>query len=1008
MAARFQSRRWRICRRIFRGIRIAILLLIFLLVAFGAYLNQIGLPDFLKRPLLEKMHARGLDLQFSRVRLRWYRGIVAENVQFGRVDPQATSPQLSLKEVEVKLNHDALKRFKLNVDSLIFQGGRLVWALEETNRPRQELLLSNIQTQLRFQTNDLWELDHFKASFAGANLQLSGSLTNASQIRDWKIFKPKGEHPSKRGQETLRRVAETIEKIKFAGTPEMKLTFHGDARDLESFDAALTVNALGADTPWGILTNGVLVTRLIPPGTNNSHPKVEFQLHADDANTRWGATKNFQLGLRVVSDGNLTNVAECRMDILTDRFTTEWAQATNAQFTAQWTHALTNPIPISGSGELKLADARTKWGTAGGIELTGRINTLSTNGPSQANEQWAWWAKLEPYALDWHGRLTDVHAREFQVKEVACGGFWRAPELTVTNIYSELYQGRLNAKAKLNVATRSLAFENTSDFDAQQVASLLTEKGRQWLQRFSWEKPPLVQGSGSLTLPAWTNRHPDWRGEVLPTMVLQGEFKIGPSAFRKIPVSSAHSHLSYSNMVWQLPDLVAVRPEGEVRLEHRANDRTKDYYFRVHSTVDANIARPLFTEPKQQRALEMISLPQPPVIDGEIWGRWNDNERIGFKGQIAVSNVTFRGETATSFRANAEYTNRFLTLTDGRVERGTQYMTASKAIFDFTRKQAAITNGFSTMEPAPLLRTIGPKVANIMEPYQFLQAPTVRMNGIIPLAGNVPADAHFEIDGGPFHWLKFNAEHISGGAHWVGDHLLLSEVKSSFYEGTLTGTASFDFTHTQGTDFSFDIIATDSNLQKLMTDLATHTNNLEGRLSGHLSITSANTRDTNSWFGKGQVDLHNGFIWAIPIFGIFSQPLDDLVPGLGKSRASEGSGTFIITNSVIRSDNFEIRAPAMRMQYHGAVTFGGQVNATVEAELLRDTWLIGRVVSTVLWPLTKVFEYKVTGTLAHPNAQPLYIFPKILFMPFHPVKSLKQILPGDSNGTNAPPVIKSP
>ena len=76
------------------------------------YLNRVGLPDFAKQPLLENLRARGLELEFSRLRLSWYRGIVAENVRFGRAD-EPLSPQLTAAQVQLRLNHRALARLRI-------------------------------------------------------------------------------------------------------------------------------------------------------------------------------------------------------------------------------------------------------------------------------------------------------------------------------------------------------------------------------------------------------------------------------------------------------------------------------------------------------------------------------------------------------------------------------------------------------------------------------------------------------------------------------------------------------------------------------------------------------------------------------------------------------------------------------------------------------------------------------------------------------------------------------
>ena len=72
-------------------------------------------------------------MSFSRLRLRWYRGLVAENVRFVRSD-ELLSPSFAIGEVQVRLNRPALVRLQLQVDSLVLREGRLVWPVAETNK----------------------------------------------------------------------------------------------------------------------------------------------------------------------------------------------------------------------------------------------------------------------------------------------------------------------------------------------------------------------------------------------------------------------------------------------------------------------------------------------------------------------------------------------------------------------------------------------------------------------------------------------------------------------------------------------------------------------------------------------------------------------------------------------------------------------------------------------------------------------------------------------------------
>ena len=82
----------------------------------------------------------------------------------------------------------------------------------------------------------------------------------------------------------------------------------------------------------------------------------------------------------------------------------------------------------------------------------------------------------------------------------------------------------------------------------------------------------------------------------------------------------------------------------------------------------------------------------------------------------------------------------------------------------------------------------------------------------------------------------------------------------------------------------------------------------------------------------------------------------------------------------------------MRMRYKGSVDFEQHVNGTMEAELLRDLPVFGFLISKVLWPVTKIFEYSITGTLDAPKTEEQYFIPRVLLMPLQPFKTLKDLI----------------
>src|SRR5437867_9699 len=407
---------------------------------------------------------------------------------------------------------------------------------------------------------------------------------------------------------------------------------------------------------------------------------------------------------------------------------TRWGNATNALFSANWIHALTNPVPLSGEGHLRCEAADTKLAdgaSARRLELNARLAAAEL--PLRGDESWAWWTNLAPYILDWDFQVAELHSPKVLAECATAGGSWHAPELTITNFHADLYDAQLQVRADLNVATRALRASVTSNLDPHQLAPLLTEGARQWLAQYSWEKAPQVAAEASLILPAWTNRHPDWRAEVRPSLSFAGEFKAEHGgAWRELSVSAAQSHFSYSNSVWRLPDLTIIRPEGKLSADYEENDLTKDFHWRVESTIDLKAVRSVL-ESNQLKHFDLINFSEPPHLQGEIWGRWHEPELVGFKGAVAVTNFTLRGESITAFQTSLDYTNRFLLLTNAQAQLGTRVASAGSLGIDFPAQKIYLANGFSTTDPEVVARAIGPKIAKTIEPYRFANPPTARV-----------------------------------------------------------------------------------------------------------------------------------------------------------------------------------------------------------------------------------------------------------------------------------------
>jgi hypothetical protein len=982
---------WRRLRIGFRSLRITLWLLLLLLVCGIFYLNRVGLPDFVKRPVLEKLRAGGIDLRFTRMRWHWERGIVAENVAFGPTT-DAAAPSLTLREVAVGINLSALLHRHLQVDSLWLRQGRFSWPLSTNLTPR-ELAFENIQAELHLLPHDVWQLQPFRASFAGADIQLDAVITNASSIRDWKSFQASPARPAGVIQERLTLLADTLAKIHYSTPPRLKLEVRGDARNLSGLIARLTLQAADAQTPWGQVHQGNLSMALVPAGSNGA-VRLELHLNAARAQTPWAITTNLTLSINADAAASDSDTFPVRLHLIAATARTPWGSADGVELNAEWLQSLTNALPLNAHAGLHVAEGRSPWGSARDASLNLNFSpatpifTMSgtTNG-------WPFWQTLTPFEVGFAARAREAQFSKLNADELSCSGRWLAPELQISNLTAKLCGGTLDMQAGLNTITRKLRFNGRSGFEPHGLSGMLTEKSRHWLEQFSWSSPPRLQAAGTLTLPAWTHAWPDWQNEVQPTVSLQGYVQMDHAAFRGVTTDTLAAHFSYSNRFWRVPDLLATRPEGTLNLSHQSDEVTHSYSFQIHSTLDPLLIRPLLNT-NQQRRFKLAGFTQPPVIDAEIHGRWYDLQSIGVRGHILVTNCSFRGQPISRVETGLDYTNGYLRCLAPRAEVGAQSAMASSVGVDLIGQRVYLTNATGQVDADVVTRMIGPKTTLIMAPYRFLHPPRVHAEGIIPIRDERLADLHFDVDGDSFQWWRLAATHISGHVDWVGEHLDLKQIQAAFYDGTAAGQAQFEFPQeSPGTKFQFTVAVTNADLRALISNLSTRPGQLEGRLTGTATLTNGDTSDLTSLRGGGQVSLREGLIWSIPVFGILSPVLEGISPGLGSSRAGEASATFSITNGTLRSDDLEIRAAAVRLQYRGTLGMDRSFNARVQAELLRSTWVFGPVLSTMLWPVTKLFEYKVTGTLDAPKTEPVFILPKLLLLPLHPLRTLKELAP---------------
>jgi hypothetical protein len=1031
------KRFWLGCRWCGRGLRIAGLLVLLLVTIGFVWFNQIGLPDFAKTIIQEKLKERGLEVQFQRIYWKWFKGIVTEDLTVGPALGKI-GPSIFIQSADVDLDLNALRRMELQIKSIELFRGSGRWEISKTNEPPKQLGIQNLFTYIRFLPDDQWELARFSAEIQGVRFQVSGLITNASLLQPQRTVsrKPKSAQRRRRNLEKVeRQIYDALlkfEEFQFVSPPEISVELQADARERGEVDARIKGWARSLESPFGSCRDFRLSGEITRAADTNAPVKASITAEATHVHTAAGQARsinaftfatlnpagdwqirwNTGIGAPVFSGGSAAHfkvegTAGC------DAVNTNHIRA-NFSLTATDLHAgqihgdtMKLSASVEGIRDRRLIESvsltgnalavTTPWVEARQIDFRTEVVTNHVAVPSAPGWEGTIWDRLRQLRGHVHLNGTDLKDATGRLTSLEFDAEWTAPELklqTVELIFPDAekfsFSGELNASNRVVIGTAN------SSVHPDRVSHLLSAKDRRYLAQYRFTSPPQIEADLKLRLAEWTNTTAKWKTEVQPSTELAAQVSATDGAYRQFEFLSASTDLTITNRLLALPNLSIQRRDGPLELTYTNDMVSRDYQFGIRSRIDPRAVGPLLGEGERDALAHITLSGTMPVIKGDVWGRWGDLTRTGVRARTSATNIAFRGQRLDWLHANIDLTNQIVTVTDLAAGRPEGELHCPRVVIDIPKSRVAINNARSTLDFMVLPEIIGPVTAKAIRPYTFRAAPEILINGTVGTHRKAEKDSnlHFELKGPHFHWFKFNLENTVATLHWVTNRLFVTNLTADFHGGLLAADMTFDFDPPMGNDFTFDIAFTNTGFQSLIADVADASNKLGGKLSGMISVTNANTEYWDSWQGYGKVSLTNGLLWDMPVFGVFSPVLNAVIPGIGNSRANEAAGEFDITNSIIYTRNLVIKSPPARLYYTGTVDFDANIAARVEAKLFKSKFLVGQILDLVTSPITRIFEYKVTGTLAKPVSIPINIPPRLLMVPFQALRDIVEAAGG--------------
>jgi hypothetical protein len=201
---------------------------------------------------------------------------------------------------------------------------------------------------------------------------------------------------------------------------------------------------------------------------------------------------------------------------------------------------------------------------------------------------------------------------------------------------------------------------------------------------------------------------------------------------------------------------------------------------------------------------------------------------------------------------------------------------------------------------------------------------------------------------------------VSARLLFTNDRLQISDVRADLLAGTLRGNADISLARNDPR-YRATLSVSEINFPRL-TDLYFNYKTAQGLLRSTYEFNGMGN-DWRTMRGKGKVEVSNGDVFAIPIFGPLSGILNHIVPGSGYSIAHKANAEFTVGNGIIHTEDFEAGGSLFSMLGNGDIHF---LDDKLDFNLRLDMKGPG----IVLLPMYKLFEYAGEGSLKKPDWHP--------------------------------------
>ena len=464
-----------------------------------------------------------------------------------------------------------------------------------------------------------------------------------------------------------------------------------------------------------------------------------------------------------------------------------------------------------------------------------------------------------------------------------------------------------------------------------------------------------------------------------------GSLELRQTEVKKIWVDDLTLHVAMDNERLAVSKIVGRLGKGAQAgpVKGDFNLRLADKYFSAHLETGCapEVLVPGVKGSLQNilRSFDMNGAPPQCVLD--FSGRAGVKGTLVLEGYAEGEDLAYRGVPLEALATSFAYSNGVVSLPDLAVERREGRFDGLVEL-DLQKKTVAL-DALSTLHPEMTARMVSSKFEDLLRPLAFQGESFVKLKGLYDYGKNNRHDlmgSMYVEDAGVDRLLLEDCYFFFEARDNV---FTFSDVRGMVEGGEFSGFLQLMDLDDKGlAAFFMDVGVHGADLKKITAKNVEGKENLySGKISMRMDLEG---RLAEQWQetlkGQGELKIEDGELYKIPLLGGLSKLLSKVIPGFGFTSQTDFTTVFEIGDEKIKVDPIALEGSVLSVKGKGSLGFDRRLNVKVQVKPLRDG-LVADVVRTVFFPISKLFEFRLGGTLDKPDWRPDNL-PKELFFIF--------------------------